>query len=60
MRKKVNPSGRSTESECMCTQNIDSKNLKARTGAIKGGRINARSQNVTIHFVLIEETNQEG
>lgn len=44
----------------MCTKNIDSKNLKAQTRAVKGGRINTNSQNVSIHFVLIGETNQQG
>lgn len=46
-----------TESECICTKNMDSKTLEAQMEALNGERINTH-QNLTIHFVLVEQTNQ--
>lgn len=36
---------------------MDSKNLEAQMGALKGERIKTH-RNLTIHFVLVEQTNQ--
>lgn len=48
---------KNTESECICTKNMDSKTLEAQMEALKGERINIH-QNLTIHFVLVEQTIQ--
>lgn len=44
--KKVNPSGKkkNTESECICTKNMDSKTLEAQMEALKGERIKYPSE----------------
>lgn len=58
MKKKVNSSGKKYCVWMYMHQEHRFKELGSTTGALKAERINIHSQNLAIHFILVEQTNQ--